>query len=907
MSRHDVCVTGPVRPKNEGPQSFSRCGMASLNQLTPFVPNPAKISFMSLEPRSQEYRNQLEHKYGPDRAAAFKKEFPVVEEYFVTLVEKIGHAYAIDRVLAVGGTGIVHVGHHKRFAQTVVVKINRPNFDSEADSMVAHEAKLLPTLSHPNIVGVLDLLIPEEKKDGGSASTLPLTYIVEPFATGSKPLFKLRVDKPSDTWLHERLDRIKRSMPDQEKGRDANDVGMVIGLATPLLRDIAALFSQWVDLLAHVHAPHEGADRGYVYLDVKPENVLVDDYLHLTSIDYGSLEKMDPDDNLPVDVYFTKRYAHPGLRKHELEGASSNRVRGAPKRSQLRQSFDYYALGISLLEVLNEVARAREHVIPQLPLYRSLHFLATRLLDGQNNRRSREDQFEFAQDVFPGLGPVDYERLGYNSLSDTHRDFDKERGRWNLEEQVPELAAFSKDIVRIVPNFNTVITPRLRRVIEHPLVGRLKYVTQLGLASLVYPTADHARYDHALGSYTYTTYYVKSLFNDLGNPLFRNLVSEEDVNAVLLGALLHDLGQYPLAHDLEEIHEGVFKHTTIGASLLGDSEKDGHGHTLLDIVTDPKHGWGVRAETLRSVIRSHSKNLSSIEDLATEQKENEKRPLAKTDVLAAIIDGPIDADKADYIIRDSARCELPYGDQLDVERLLRVLTVAIIPREAAPPRRVTLGVYDKGLASAHAFGQARYQLMSTVYWHHTVRIAKAMLQYATTIGLPGEVFAADPEAPARKQAELQLRERLLHFIKSLVPPFPERGEPSSPKATKNSMDLTARPSDVVLESFTTEEPASQREHQEREWYPGIAWTDWLMLQWIAELPGATTHSRNLLAGIRRRRLYKRVATFPRGVGNDGLIQKLEDLRWAERLRISSQLSLKPAASATRIVSLRTQE
>ena len=257
-----------------------------------------------------------------------------------------------------------------------------------------------------------------------------------------------------------------------------------------------------------------------------------------------------------------------------------------------------------------------------MPLYRSLHFLATRLLDGENSTRQPERNFRHASQVFPGLREEDYEHLRYHSLDDTHRDLEKELGRWSLEDRLPELASYSKDMVRVVPGYNTVLTPRLRKVIEHPLVACLKYVTQLGLVSLVYPTADHSRYDHSLGSYTYTTYYVKSLFNDLGNPLFRNLVGTADVKAVLLAALLHDLGQYPLAHDLEEVHGGIFKHTLIGEKLLEDDMEDTHHRTSMQIIEEKQNGWGVSRNALADIRGAHSrsKNIPIEQITVTEQQ-----------------------------------------------------------------------------------------------------------------------------------------------------------------------------------------------------------------------------------------------------------------------------------------------
>jgi len=853
------------------------------------------------------YRSQLEEKYG-ERTTDFADEVETVLRYFDAIQNRLAETYIIEKVLAIGGTGIVHVGHHKRFQQKVAIKINRPNLSAEERSMVANEAQLLPKLSHPNIISVLDLGTLCDHKSGfceceqhpkdcdhkaeECGETTKLTYIVEPFITGSKEFFTNRPDDVEGTWLHERIIEIKRTIPEAlEMGRE-DDLSQAVVHITTLLRDVAELFSQWVSLLRHLHSAHGPAENGYVYLDVKPANVLVSKPRHLTAIDFGSAEKLDPQDPLSIKVFFTKHYAHRVLKDLKGEDASSNRVMGGIKRADLKPRFDYFALGMSMLEILNAIAEIKSHVVPQLPLYRSLHFLATRLLDGENSTRPPARNFRHASQVFPGLRAEDYEPLRYDSLNDTHRDLEKELGRWSLEDRVPELASYSKDIVRVVPGYNTVLTPRLRGVIEHPLVARLKYVTQLGLVSLVYPTADHSRYDHSLGSYTYTTYYVKSLFNDLGNPLFRNLVGDADVKAVLLAALLHDLGQYPLAHDLEEVHRGIFKHTLLGEKLLEDDMEDTHHRTLMQIIEEEQNGWGVSRDALADIRGAHSrsKNLPLREQMTlTEQQtlpEQEETISLKTNVLTAIIDGQVDADKADYIIRDSVRCELPYGAQLDLERLLRVLTVAIIPQ--AGVKRVRLGVYDKGLVSAHAFGQARYELFSTVYWHHTARIIKAMLQYATAMGLPDEVF--NPVRSKAEPKEIEIRERLLEFVKSLHPPFEVDIQiPITDREMPLALD--EKPPDRMMSALSKESERTTHipePQEETDWYPGIAWTDWLMLRWIANLENATPLTRNLIHGLQKRRLYKRVATFERDSHKD-LVDKLDNLPWPARVNLCKDL------------------
>jgi len=851
------------------------------------------------------YRSQLEEKYG-ERTTEFANEVETVLRYFIALQDRLADTYVIEKVLSIGGTGIVHIGHHKRFRQKVAIKINRPNLIPEERSMVANEAQLLPKLSHPNIISVLDLGTlcdhksefceceqhPKDCKHKAEecAETSKLTYIVEPFIPDSKEFFTNRSSDVKGTWLYERITEIKRVIPEAlEMGRE-DDHSQAVVLITTLLRDVAELFSQWVSLLSHLHSKHEEAENGYVYLDVKPANVLVSKPRHLTAIDFGSAEKLDPEEPRSIKVFFTKHYAHRVLKDLKGEDASSNRVMGGIKRAELKATFDYFALGMSMLEILNAIAEIKSHLVPQLPLYRALHFLATRLLDGENATRPPARNFKHASQVFPGLRDQDYEHLRYETLNDTHRDLEKELGRWSLEGRVPELASYSKDIVRVVPGYNTVLTPRLRSVIEHPLVARLKYVTQLGLVSLVYPTADHSRYDHSLGSYTYTTYYVKSLFNDLGNPLFRNLVGTADVKAVLLASLLHDLGQYPLAHDLEEVHPRIFKHGLIGEKLLEDDMEDKHDRTLMQIIEEEQNGWGVSRNALADIRGAHSrsKNMTLDPITPTDQQafpEQEETISLKTNVLTAIIDGQVDADKADYIIRDSVRCELPYGAQLDLERLLRVLTVAIIPQ--AGVKRVRLGVYDKGLVSAHAFGQARYELFSTVYWHHTARIIKAMLQYATAMGLPDEVF--NPVRSKAEPKEIEIRERLLEFVKSLHPPF--EFDIQTPRFDREiPLDLEEKPTDRMISvskvsDNTTHIPESQ---EETDWYPGIAWTDWLMLRWIANLDNATPLTRNLIHGLQKRRLYKRVATIERDSHRE-LVEKLDHLPWPARVNLCKDL------------------
>ncbi len=498
-------------------------------------------------------------------------------------------------------------------------------------------------------------------------------------------------------------------------------------------------------------------------------------------------------------------------------------------------------------------------------------------MNGVNESKSSQsvlvDQ-DILTETFGGLQTSDYTTIHYTNLAEVLTDLEKELGSWNPEDKIPELGTYAKSVVRVVPEINTVITPRLRKLLEHPLLARLKMITQLGLVTLVYPTADHSRYDHVLGAYTYTASYVKSLFHDSQNPLFRNIVDEKYLRAVLLAALFHDVGQFPLAHDLGEVEPKIFGHSSISIELLSNPTPDKKGNTLAEIIEGTKW-WNVKLDCLRRILKSHSGG--------SQIGEPDTRDF-KADMLSALIDGPIDADKADYIVRDSDQCRIPYGRQLDIERLLRVITAVPIPEHLRVRHKVTIGVYEKGRASADSFTLARYLLYSSVYWHHTSRIAKCMLQYATTLLLPAIVFTPGGDEEIRR-----IRAKLFTFLMNLTPPFEEINEDirdSRSFTIKETFEGKKPPIDVLKTL-----PADSRTlTAEKHWYPGISWTDWLMLEWLKTL---SNDSRGiaLIEMIQKRELYKRVLTIPRNDHNKKLIGALDTLSWPDKIRLSEKLQI----------------
>lgn len=792
--------------------------------------------------------SEIRDLYGKDHAEDFRVERPFLKQFLLKLKEETGEnrrlsMCKLEHPLIRGGSSVVFKAHHAFIPDhQIALKIGRPKEDC-IDRM-RNEIAVLTQLDHSNIVRVIDA----GELDAGEDRPYPLLFIMEPFISGVR---QLNTFAESLNCNDEKV--VNESMLDSS------------------LISLVSTIRQWFEALVYVH------QKGFVYVDVKPENAIIDKDGHVLIIDFGSAVKIDEKDENPIEIVITDGYADPEITRHIMRSTTPERLKSSVQRKILTPKIDYFALGQSLMELLDIVSKKHPHDFPQRPLFQSLYFLATRLLNGKNEEKPRTGSRHSLREVYPGLARVDYETIHYEKLDDALRDIQKEDGSWALEKKVPELETYPRESIRFVPNMNTALTERLRAILEHPLVARLKLVSQLGLISLVYPPADHSRYDHIMGAFTYVSSYIRSLFYDPYNCLFRNLVDEKDIKAALLASIIHDLGQYPLAHDLQEICSDIFDHTNLSINLLSDQTEDNKKRTLLNIIEDPKEGWGVDIGTLKRILGARSEKLDiwgiDVVDF-------------KADMLSALIDGPIDADKADYITRDSTNCRIPYGKQLDIERLLMVLTTVRIPEHLQKTHKVTIGVYEKGRASASAFSLARYLLYASVYWEHASRIMKAMLQYGTVLALPSEVFY-DSQNKIK-----EIRENLLDFVKGLVPPFEEEQQgkaPGKPIISEKQVVETEPSPDVLKTLMEARIDSAYRE--ETGWYPGISITDRLMLRWIKTLvtDGKGVRGAALIDMILERQLYKRLYTIERVDSNNELLAKLDALKWPMRVKLCEQL------------------
>jgi uncharacterized protein len=229
------------------------------------------------------------------------------------------------------------------------------------------------------------------------------------------------------------------------------------------------------------------------------------------------------------------------------------------------------------------------------------------------------------------------------------------------------------------------ITDLEKKLIDTEFFQRLRKIRQLAGAHLVYPSAQHTRFEHSIGAMHLAGLAAESLLNK------GYITCKEDVESLRIAALLHDIGHGPFSHLFEEVlrekESTKINHEIIGKRIIKET-------ILIDILE--KYGYD----------GNYVCKLSF----------GESQKMFYDEIIA----GSLSVDIMDYLPRDSFFTGAEYG-KVDYHRLISSLEVL---------SNGHLGIDKSAINSLESMLISRYQMFKAVYFHKTVRAGEVMLLHS---------------------------------------------------------------------------------------------------------------------------------------------------------------------------------
>ena len=212
----------------------------------------------------------------------------------------------------------------------------------------------------------------------------------------------------------------------------------------------------------------------------------------------------------------------------------------------------------------------------------------------------------------------------------------------------------------------------INELINHKYFQRLRRITQLGLANLIFPGSNHTRFQHALGSMFLMQRTIEHLRKK------KITITEKESLALKIAILLHDIGHGPFSHALEKTIVKNISHEKI--SLLYMQKLNQIFNNKLNL-------------SINIFSNKYSKKY-----------------------FYNLVSSQVDMDRLDYLKRDSFYTGVNEGN-IGVERIINMMNVV----------DEKLVIEEKGIHSIEKFLFARRLMYWQVYLHKTVISAEHML------------------------------------------------------------------------------------------------------------------------------------------------------------------------------------
>lgn len=252
-----------------------------------------------------------------------------------------------------------------------------------------------------------------------------------------------------------------------------------------------------------------------------------------------------------------------------------------------------------------------------------------------------------------------------------------------------------KDPVHGVMQFSHQEDQWIKPFINHPYLQRLRHIKQNGLADAVFPGAVYSRFNHALGC----CYVGSQIANKIG-------LIDEEKQLVIIACLLHDIGHGPFSHAFEDL----FTHKCIRHEEW----------TPYFLRTFTSEAFLTTYNTLNPDFPLSADKMLCIQKMIMHEYTDNK-------LLSDIVSSQIDADRFDYLLRDSHFCGVKYGE-FDLRWMLHCLT--FVETDGG----LRLGVTHKGVGAVEHYLMARCLMIRNIYHHKKKQAVEYLLiQFMTKL------------------------------------------------------------------------------------------------------------------------------------------------------------------------------
>lgn len=235
-----------------------------------------------------------------------------------------------------------------------------------------------------------------------------------------------------------------------------------------------------------------------------------------------------------------------------------------------------------------------------------------------------------------------------------------------------------KDPVHGTMQFTSIEDAWIKPFVDSANFQRLRHIKQMGMGDYIFPGAVHSRFNHSLGC----CYVASQIAHKIG-------LADEERQLVMIACLLHDIGHGPFSHTFEDLFsDKCIRH------------EDWTPYFLNDYSSHPE--FFTHYNRLNPRYHLHEDKFRNVGDMIMHNA-------IRKSVLSDIVSSQLDADRLDYLLRDSHFCGVTYGE-FDFRWMLHCLAIV-----QAPDGSERLGITHKGIGAVEHYLMARRLMIHNIY------------------------------------------------------------------------------------------------------------------------------------------------------------------------------------------------